>query len=102
MLAVTRFRIPPDVEPSFRGLARTASEFYLSRPGCESSEVVRNLDEPDLWALVSRWVDVGSYRRAFNGYDAKVVLTPLLLMALDEPGAYDHPEDVGRNQPRSR
>ncbi len=101
MLAVTRFNVPPEAEATFVGLARAASDFYLTCPGCLASETLRNLDEPGLWALVSRWADVGSYRRAYNGYDAKMVLTPLLLMALDEPGAYDAPEAVGLNLPRS-
>ena len=65
-----------------------------------SSEVLRNLDEPELWALVSRWADVGSYRRAFSGYEAKMVLTPLLLLGIDEPGAFDVPDAVGANVPR--
>ncbi len=100
MLAVTRFNVPAESEPSFVELARAASEFFLTRPGCEASEVVRNLDAPGLWALVSRWADVGSYRRAYNGYEAKMVLTPLMLMAIDEPGAYDDPDAVGANLPR--
>jgi len=100
MLAVTRFRVPTEDEASFAAQAGAASDFYRTRPGCEGSEVLRNLDEPTLWALVSRWADVGSYRRAFSGYDAKMLLTPLLVLALDEPGAYDTPEAVGANVPR--
>ncbi len=100
MLAVTRFHVPPQDEASFAAQARAASDFYLTRPGCESSEVLRNLDEPELWALVSRWADVGSYRRAFSGYEAKMVLTPLLLLGIDEPGAFDVPDAVGANVPR--
>lgn len=100
MLAVTRFRVDPEAEASFRSLARAASDFYLTRAGCEASEVLRNLDDPTLWVLASRWVDVGSYRRAYGGYDAKMILTPLLLLAVDEPGAYDSPDAVGDNWPR--
>lgn len=100
MLAVTRFRVPPAEEAAFVELARAASDFYATRPGSEGCEVVRNLDAPGLWALVSRWADVGSYRRAFNGYDAKVILTPLMLLAIDEPGAYDAPDALGPNLPR--
>jgi hypothetical protein len=53
-----------------------------------------------LWAIVSRWADVGSYRRAFNGTPAKMVLVPLLSLAIDEPSAYAMPSDVGENRPR--
>jgi len=98
--AITRFRVPVDAEAAFAAQARAASDFYRTRPGCEASELVRNLDDPALWALVSRWADVGSYRRAYNGFDAKMILTPLLLSAIDEPGAYDVPDAVGANLPR--
>lgn len=100
MLAVTRFRVSPEAEASFVERAGAASDFYRTRAGNESCEVLRNLDEPGLWALVSRWSDVGSYRRAYNGYEAKMILTPLLLLAVDEPGAYDLPDAVGANLPR--
>lgn len=100
MLALTRFRVAPADEATFAELARAASAFFLTRPGCESAEVLRNLDEPALWVLASRWVDVGSYRHAYNGYDAKMILTPLMVLALDEPGAYGRPGEVGHNWPR--
>lgn len=101
MIAITRFRVSAATEDSFRELGRAATDFYLTRPGCLSSELVRNVDEPDLWALVSRWADVGSYRRAYGGYDAKIILTPLLLLAIDEPGGFETPEAAGINRPRS-
>ena len=41
--------------------------------------------------LVTRWANVGSYRRALQGYEAKVVVVPLLSEALDEPSAYEDP-----------
>ena len=79
-----------------------AAEFLAGCDGNLSAELVRNLDEPDLWCLVTTWRNVGSYRRSFNGYTAKVLLVPLLSEAIDEPGAYDRPDDVGENLPRAR
>ena len=38
----------------------------------------------------------------FGGFEAKMVLVPLLSEAIDEPSAYDAPEDVGENLPRAR
>ena len=58
-----------------------------------------NLDDPGLWLLATRWRDVGSYRRALGSAN-RVVLWPLLALALDEPSAYDEPEAVGQNIPR--
>ena len=92
-----RFRAPG---PAFEAEARAVARWWGERPGCLGVELVRNLDEPELWALVGRWESVGAYRRSFNGYEAKVVLVPLLSRAIDEPGAYDVPDAVGENLPR--
>lgn len=102
MLAVSRFRVPAEREADFVARARTAVAFMAARDGAESVHLVRNLDEADLWAIVGQWANVGSYRRAFNGFEAKMVLVSLLSEAIDEPSAYDSPDDVGENQPRSR
>ncbi|PFG16178.1 antibiotic biosynthesis monooxygenase [Propionicimonas paludicola] len=99
MLVVSRFRVPSEVG-GFVDAATAAAERFRSSAGCQSAEVVQNLDEPELWALVSSWADVGSYRRAFNGTEAKLVLIPLLSLAIDEPSAYDEPNQVGLNRPR--
>ncbi len=99
MLVVSRFRVPSAVG-GFVDAATAAAERFRASAGCRSAELVQNLDEPELWALVSTWVDVGSYRRAFNGTEAKLVLIPLLSLAIDEPSAYDEPAQVGLNQPR--
>ena len=68
--------------------------------GLVSADLVRNLDEPDLWAIQTVWENVGSYRRAYNGYEAKMVLVTLMSEAIDEPSAYDRPDAVGDNIPR--
>lgn len=102
MIAFSRFRVDGRDASDFAGRADAAASFFRTRPGCLDAEVQRNLDDPDLWALVSRWENVGSYRRAYNGYDAKVVLMPLMAEALDEPGAWDEPSAAGENVPRSR
>ena len=39
--------------------------------------------------MVTRWKDVGSYRRALSSYDVKVGAVPLLSRAIDEPSAYE-------------
>jgi quinol monooxygenase YgiN len=99
VIAISRFRVPGD--PSgFRAGAGLVVERFAASAGCEGAELVQNLDEPQLWAVVSRWADVGSYRRAFNGTEAKLVLMPLLSLAIDEPSAYAAPSIVGENRPR--
>lgn len=100
MVVVNRFHVAQDAAASFSGRADAVAAFFGSCPGCEGAEVVRNLDDPELWAIVTRWADVGSYRRSFNGYEAKMALMPLLGEAIDEPSAYADPADVGFNVPR--
>ena len=100
MLAFSRFRVAPEAEASFAARAGAAVAFFGSRPGNVSADLVRNLDEPDLWAIQTTWENVGSYRRAYNGYEAKMVLVTLMSEAIDEPSAYDGPDEVGANIPR--
>lgn len=100
MLAFSRFRVPAEVVPDFTLRARAAVDFFATRPGCLSADLLRNLDDPGLWTITTRWADVGSYRRSFNGYEAKVGLVPLLSEAIDEPSAYAEPASVGENRPR--
>lgn len=96
MFAVSRFRAGDDFEEQGRAVV----EFWRSKPGCQFAEVVRCLDDQGLWAIISQWDEVGSYRRSFNGYDAKMLLTPILGRALDEPSAFLAPEELGENRPR--
>lgn len=94
---VNRFRAGPGFE---RRLA-PAIEVLCAKPGFLDAEVAQNLDDPELWVLVTRWENVGSYRRALGGLESKMVVVPLLSEAIDEPSAYAAPEVVGENLPRS-
>jgi hypothetical protein len=88
VIVVNRFRVESDPE-LFRLDVHAALAALAARPGYVSGQVGRNVDEPDLWVLVSTWSDVGSYRRALSAYDVKVTAVPLLSRALDEPSAYE-------------
>lgn len=96
MFAVSRFQAGDE----FAAQAQPVVDFWNQCSGCLSVELVRNLDDPNLWALISRWVNVGAYRRSFSGYEAKMILTPVLSRAIDEPSAYLDPDELGANQPR--
>ncbi|MDO5736943.1 MAG: antibiotic biosynthesis monooxygenase [Propionibacteriaceae bacterium] len=97
MIAISRFQ---DVWPGFAMEADAVAEFWRQKQGCLGVDVVRNLDDQNLWAIVSRWENVGAYRRSFNGFDAKMILTPVLGRAIDEPSAYLPPAELGENIPR--
>ncbi len=90
--AVIRFRVEDPLD--FAPQAQDVVEFWRAAPGCHTCELVRNVDDPNLWLLISRWADVGAYRRSFSGMEAKLLLTPLLGRAIDEPSAYLAPEHV--------
>lgn len=107
MLVVTRFRVPgasPEAAAELRAGLERARDILASKPGLVSAEVGRNLDEPDLWVLMTRWTNVGSYRRAIGSYEGKMHVQPLMVHALDEPSAYEVLEegtDLNEAQARS-
>ena len=89
MLVVNRFRVsPPDAEAFRADLAR-AHEVLAAQAGYLDGTVGRNVDDPALWVLVTRWEHVGAYRRALSTYDAKLSAVPVLSRAVDEPGAFE-------------
>ncbi len=100
VFVLTRFRVPEAETAEFEDAARAAIAVLSARPGAESVDLVRNLDDPDLWAIVGRWADVGSYRRALGGMESRMVVMPLLSRAIDEASAYLDPGEVGVNVPR--
>jgi hypothetical protein len=111
VLVVTRLRTPsgpdgPDLaaEATLRAGLLTALGILAAKPGYAGGEVGRNVDEPTLWVLTTRWENVGSYRRALGSYEGKMHIQPLMVHALDEPSAYEVVEegtDLNESQPRS-
>ena len=92
LVVVSRFRVeeqPDAAVAQFRGAAQAALAALAARPGYVDGHVGRNLDDPALWLLTTRWVGVGAYRRALSSYDVKVTAVPLLSQAVDEPSAYE-------------
>lgn len=89
MLVVSRFRVPAADADAFRVGIDAAHAALADRPGYVSGTIGRNVDEPDLWVLTTRWEHVGAYRRALSAYDVKLHAVPLLSRALDEPSAYE-------------
>ena len=100
MIVLSRFRVDAAAEVGFLAQAEAAIAVLRRRDGLLSLDFGRNLDEPDLWTITTRWADVGSYRRALSGIESKSVVVPLLSLAVDEPSAYESPELVGENWAR--
>jgi quinol monooxygenase YgiN len=102
MLVVSRFRVAEGEQEAFRRDHGTAVAALATQAGYVDADAGRNVDDPELWVLVTRWADVGSYRRALSSYDVKVSAVPLLSRAIDEPSAYERADrgELNRNVPR--
>lgn len=92
MLVVNRFRVPAEQTEAFRADLETAREALAACRGYAGGEVGRNVDDPGLWVLSTRWADVGSYRRALSSYDVKLRAVAVLSRAIEEPSAYERVE----------
>ena len=92
VLVVNRFRVSPDRAPSFRVELETSREALAACPGYAGGEIGRNVDDPELWVLSTRWENVGSYRRALSSYDVKLRAVVTLSQAIEEPSAYERVE----------
>ena len=100
MLVVNRFR-ESDTDGSFREALEAALQLLAVQTGYEDGRLGRNVDDPTLWTMVTRWRDVGSYRRALSSYDVKMGAVPLLSRALDEPSAFEDLDgDLNESIPR--
>jgi len=103
MLVVNRFRVALDQSDVFRNELQGVHALLAERDGYVAGTLGRNVDDPELWVLSTRWINVGAYRRALSAYDVKVGAVPLLSRAIDEPSAYEVVEPgAGLNEPSSR
>jgi len=91
MIAIARFEVPLGQAAHFEAQLRTALAALSAAPGYIDGEVGQSLDELNLWAIVTRWQNVGSYRRALSSNRAKLEAIPVLALAIDEAGTYELP-----------
>src|SRR5690606_14927429 len=85
MIVVTEHRAGDD----FLAPATQLLEVLAAAEGFISGQVGRSPDEPDIWIVSTRWRDVGSMRRGFGSFDAKVAAAPVMLSASDRVSAYE-------------
>jgi quinol monooxygenase YgiN len=90
MIAIARFRVPTGQAHDFRAQLERALQVFSEREGYTHGDFGQNLDENELWTLVTHWKNVGSYRRALSSTAIKMEVVPLLATAIDEPGAYSN------------
>src|SRR3954454_15893700 len=94
MFAVTRLRAAGEDGETLVAVVAPLLAALAARPGFRDGELGRSADDPGLWALVTRWDGVGSYRRALSAAEVKITGAPVWVHALDEPGVY-LPADAG-------
>lgn len=93
-VVVNRYRVEPAARAEFLALADPALRALAARAGFVSGEVAASVDDPDLLAMLTRWRDVGSYRRALSHHEVKATAVLLMYRCVDEPGAYEVVLDV--------
>lgn len=85
MIVVTEHRAGDE----FLVSARTLLEVLAATSGFEQGRIARSPDEPDTWLFLTQWRDVGSMRRGFGTFDAKVAAAPVMLTAVDRVSAFE-------------
>jgi hypothetical protein len=88
VFAVTRLRAHGSDGEALAAAVATLLDVLRARPGFRDGELGRSADDPDLFALVTRWDGVGFYRRALSASEVKIAGAPVWVHALDEPGVY--------------
>jgi heme-degrading monooxygenase HmoA len=88
VFAVTRLRAHGQDGEALAGAVAALLGALSARPGFRDGELGRSADDPDLWALVTRWDGVGSYRRALSAAEVKITGAPVWVHAVDEPSVY--------------
>ena len=91
MIAIARFTVSLGTAAHFQSQLSAALDSFSKCKGFVDGEYGQNLDDLTLWSLVTRWENVGSYRRALGNNDVKMNAIPTLARAIDEPGAYEMP-----------
>jgi len=91
MIAIARLTVSLGTAAHFQTQLSAALDGFSMCKGFIDGEYGQNLDDLTLWSLVTRWENVGSYRRALSTNDVKMNVIPTLAQAIDEPGAYEKP-----------
>lgn len=91
MIVVTEHRAGDE----FLSLARELLEALAAADGFVDGQLCRSPDDPGRWLVVSTWRDVGSMRRGFGTFDAKVAAAPVMHSAVDRVSAFEVLLEVG-------
>jgi heme-degrading monooxygenase HmoA len=88
VFAFTRLRVPAADVPALSTAAAELLTALAARPGFRDGELGRAAEDPELFALCTRWDGVGAYRRALSAAEVKITGAPVWAYAVDEPGVF--------------
>jgi hypothetical protein len=83
------FRVPDTDAARFVAAGEAVLRALATRRGYRGARLGRALDDPTLWMLVSEWAGPGDWRRALSAFEVRCELAPLLVYAVDAPGAFE-------------
>ena len=91
MISVTHFVERSD---DFAARAEAALSILAQKPGYLRGQLARSTDDRAAgdgvdWVLITEWANVGSFRRALGGMEAKMIAMPLLAEAIDVPSSFE-------------
>jgi quinol monooxygenase YgiN len=89
VLVVTRFVVTGPEAAEFRAQLTEVVTALSGRPGFVAARLARAADDASLWVLTTEWTSAGTWRRALSAYDVKLLVTPLLARAIDEPSVFE-------------
>lgn len=89
LLVITKHRVHPNEMASWTQSAKTAISPLAACAGCLGTEIGLATDEADLAVVVSKWENVGAYRRALSNFEVKMHSIPFLSTAVDESSAFE-------------
>jgi hypothetical protein len=89
VLATVRFQVPDPAVAGFAAAGEAVIRALSRQRGYRGARLGRAVDDPSLWVLVSEWAGPGGWRRALSAFEVRCELAPLLVHAVDAPGAFE-------------
>lgn len=89
LVVMNRFRVAEHEAAQFAEDSRVALATLAESVGFIDGLIAASTDEADLRLITTRWVNVGSYRRALSRFEVKMSAIPLLSKAIDESSAFE-------------
>ena len=98
LVVMNRFRVAEHQAEQFAQDSRVALATLAESVGFIDGLIAQSTDEAELRMITTRWLNVGSYRRALSRFEVKMSAIPLLSAAIDESSAYEAVQVIANGQ----